>query len=108
LKGNSAKKRFISIAVAAGVVIMGTPALAQITPLEPPVLQNRIPAPLSPPPQAPTINGPLGGDPPAHVYTPPQLNTFSDRVTRCLDEGASAGMEGRRLNSYATACGNSD
>ena len=100
--------RFIGIALAAGGVAIGTPALAQITPLEPPVLQNRIPAPLPPPPQAPTINGPLGGDPSAQVYTPPQLNTFSDRVTRCLDEGASAGMEGRKLNSYATACENAN
>ena len=79
---------------------------AQVVPF-PPELQNRIPAPLLPPPP-PIINGPLGESPPPGVYHPPQLDTFADRTTRCLHEGASYGLRGRRLNAYTSRCANAN
>jgi DNA-binding transcriptional LysR family regulator len=91
----------IIAAVAAGA------AVAQVPPgLPNPDLQNRIPAPLPPPPQPPIINGPLSQSPPAGTYLPPRLNTHSDRTTTCLQEGSGYGLRGRKLDAYARACAN--
>jgi hypothetical protein len=104
-------KRHICILMAAGVISAGAlsaaPALAQIQP-PPPDLQNRIPAPLPPPPQAPQILGPetAGRQPGAVTVHPRRLDTHSDRVTRCLHEGSADGLRGGRLNAYARACAN--
>ena len=91
-------------ALAAGLLLAAAPTFAQVAPF-PPVLQGRIPAPLSPA-SPPVINGPLGKSPPPGVYVPPRLNTFADRKTQCLDQGTSYGLRGRKLNSYARRCAN--
>jgi hypothetical protein len=83
------------------------PAAAQIVPT-PPVLENRIPAPLPPPPQPPIINGPLGQSPPPGVYIPPRLNTQSDRVIGCQHQGRADGLRGRQLQSYIRECANAN
>ena len=102
--------RFARLAVAAGLVVIGLPAFAQLASPVPPVLENRIPAPQLPAVTPPVINGPLseGRDPPAEVYHPPQLNTFGDRVTHCLNEGAGLGLHGQGLNSYTTTSSNAN
>jgi hypothetical protein len=99
--------RFCIIGLAAGALLVLSPALGQVVPF-PPELEGRIPAPLPPPPQPPIINGPLGQSPPPGVYYPPRLNTFADRVTRCIDQGTSYGLHGRRLHSYARRCANAN
>jgi hypothetical protein len=94
-----------------GLAIAGAPtanAVAQPPGLPNPDLQNRIPAPLPPPPQAPIINGPLGQSPPPGVYLPGRSRSFSDRVTGCLHEGSANGLRGRKLDAYARACANAD
>jgi len=96
-----------ALRVAVACIALAPPALAQVVP-PPPELQNRIPAPLPPPPPPPVINGPLGQNPPPGVYEPGRLNTYSDRVTNCLHEGAGYGLRGRKLNSYARACANAN
>ena len=88
-------------------VLAAPPAVAQFAP-PPPELQNRIPAPLPPPPQPPIINGPLGQSPPTGVYQPPRLNTHSDRTVQCLHEGSSYGLRGSKLNAYARSCANAN
>jgi hypothetical protein len=98
--------RIVHIALAAALVA-ATPALAQFAPPIP-ELQNRIPAPLPPPEPPPIINGPLGQSPPPGVYQPDRLNTYSDRVTRCNDQGASSGLRGRRLDAYTRRCSNAN
>jgi hypothetical protein len=98
--------RICSIVLAAACML-ATPALAQLTP-PPPELQNRIPAPLPPPPQAPVINGPLGQSRPPGVYQPGRLNTHSDRTVRCLHEGSGYGLRGRKLDAYARSCANAN
>lgn len=93
------------IGLLAGWVPISAPALAQLVP-EPPALQNRIPAPLPPPPQPPAINGPLGQSPPPGIHLPPRLNTHSDRTASCLHQGANAGLKGGWLQAYARECAN--
>jgi len=83
------------------------PAAAQFVPT-PPVLENRIPAPLPPPLQPPIINGPLGQSPPPGVYIPPRLNTQSDRVIGCQHQGRADGLRGRQLQSYIRECANAN
>jgi hypothetical protein len=84
----------------AGLLLAGMAsslAPAQVPPgLPDPNLQNRIPAPLPPPPQAPIINGPLSQGPPPGVYQPRRLVTPSDRATACAHEGSSQGCAGAR------------
>ena len=98
-------KRLVCIALAVGGLVAGTPALAQFAP-GPPELQNRIPAPLPPPEQPPIINGPLGQSPPPGVYSPGRLDTHSDRVSRCLDQGTNSGLRGGKLQTYTRRCAN--
>jgi hypothetical protein len=83
-------------------------ALAQGPPPGRPIpdLQNRIPAPLPPPPQPPVINGPLSQRPPPAVYLPPRLTTPSDRTRACLQEGSDHGLRGGELDAYARSCAN--
>ncbi len=71
-----------------------------------PDLQNRIPAPLPPPPQPPVINGPLSQSPPSGVYQPRQGKSVSDRTSRCLSKGSGAGLRGEDLDAYVRRCAN--
>jgi len=87
--------------------LIAPPAAAQFLP-HPPELENRIPAPLPPPPQPPIINGPLGQSPPPGVYQPGRLDTHSDRTLRCLHAGAGAGLKGAKLDAYTRACANAN
>jgi hypothetical protein len=73
-----------------------------------PYLQNRIPAPLPPPPQPPVINGPLSQSPPQGTYKPPQLNTYGDRTLNCLQQGSGAGLRGADLDAFTRACTNAN
>jgi hypothetical protein len=96
-------KRIVCAMLIVGV-LLAVPALAQFVP-EPPEL-NRIPAPLPPPPEPPIINGPIEQGPPPGVAPQKRLNTFHDRTQRCSEQGANAGLRGRRLSSYTRRCVN--
>ncbi len=82
--------------------------LAQVPGLPDPALQNRIPAPLPPPPRPPVINGPLSQSPPPEVYLPSRRNTYSDRVASCIHEGSGFGLRGRKLDTYTRNCANAN
>jgi len=99
-------RRYLALSGLALALLMA-PAAAQFVPT-PPVLENRIPAPLPPPPQPPIINGPLGQSPPPGVYIPPRLNTQSDRVIGCQHQGRADGLRGRQLQSYIRECANAN
>ena len=90
-------------------LIFGSSAFAQLVPT-PPELENRIPAPLPPPPQPPLINGPLteGSQGGSSVARPRRLRTQSDRVTRCLHNGAGFGLGGAELDAYTRRCANAE
>ena len=102
--GTQVISRLFTALAAAGLLLAVVPAFAQAVPF-PPVVQGRIPAPLSPT-APPVINGPLSKSPPPGVYVPPRLNTFADRMTNCIDQGTTYGLHGRKLNSYARRCAN--
>jgi hypothetical protein len=89
-------KRLFAIVLLASCVAGGAVASAQVLP-QIPDLQNRIPAPLPPPPEAPIINGPVTQSPSPGALTPPSPNTFGDRATQCLQEGSGGGLSGSRL-----------
>jgi hypothetical protein len=94
------------LAALAFTAASATAAFPQVTGLPNPDLQNRIPAPLPPPPQPPVINGPLSQSPPPGVYQPPRLDTHQDRAARCVDQGSAAGLRGRKLDAYMRRCAN--
>ena len=95
----------LAVVAGLGLALVSASAAAQIVPT-PPALENRIPAPLPPPAQAPIINGPLGQSPPPGVYVPPRLNTHSDRVVGCQHQGRADGLRGKRLQAYVRDCSN--
>jgi hypothetical protein len=92
----------VFLAVAAAVA---SPAFAQATVPPVPDMSSRIPAPLPPPPQPPEIYGP-GHPYQPQVFQPPHLNTFSDRVARCLHQGSAGGLRGGKISAYTRACAN--
>jgi hypothetical protein len=83
----------IAVALVWGAV---SPALAQ-TQNAVPVPGVLAPVPLPPPP---TANAP---QPP---NSPPRLDTFSDKVTRCLHFGAGQGLQAGARDAYSRACAN--
>ena len=97
----------LAITTGLALALVTGSAAAQITPT-PPALENRIPAPLPPPPQPPIINGPLQQAPPPGVYVPPRLNTQSDRVVGCQHQGRADGLRGKRLQAYVRDCANAN
>src|SRR5215475_12744169 len=102
--------RILCLVAAAGWLVSapGHPAWAQVIPMHPPELENRIPAPLPPPPEPPIINGPLRQGPPPGVYHAPRLNTHSDRTIRCQDQALGAGLRGGKLDAYVRRCANAN
>ena len=99
------RRRLILVAMAC--IMTALPAAAQFVP-PPPVLEGRIPTPLPPPPQPPVISGPVQQAPPPKVHLPRQLDTHSDRTTRCLQRGAGAGLRGGELDAYTRECANAN
>jgi hypothetical protein len=67
-----------------------------------------LPAPLPPPrieaPKVPQLDAPQRYD---YVPTTPRPS-FSDRIARCLDEAAAAGVRPSRRAAYSRACANRD
>lgn len=67
-------------------------------------------APLSPqPPPPPKIEVPKVPQfdaPPRYNYQPLPRNSFSDRVTKCLDDAAAAGLGPADRGTYARSCVN--
>src|SRR5258708_33167271 len=100
------RSRF-TIAAGLALALIAAPAAAQFIPT-PPALENRIPAPLPPPPQPPIINGPYGQGPAPGVYRPPRLNTHSDRTIRCQDQALGAGLRGGKADAYVRRCANAN
>jgi hypothetical protein len=64
-----------------------------------------LPAPLPPPkieaPKVPQLDAPIHYD-----YRPAPRPSFSDRVTRCLDEAAAAGVKPSHRAAYSRNCAN--
>ena len=55
---------------------------------------------------SPSVSDPAMQSPSPGVLAPPPLVTFSDRLTQCIQLGASFGVSGSNLNTYSSACAN--
>jgi hypothetical protein len=66
-----------------------------------------LPAPLPPPkieaPKIPQLDAPQHYD-----YRPAPRASFSDRISRCLDEAAAPGVRPGRRAAYSRSCANRD
>ena len=64
-----------------------------------------LPAPLPPPkiepPVVPKLDAPVRQN-----YLPARRPSFSDRISRCLDEGAAAGLGPADRAAYSRSCAN--
>ncbi len=102
-------KRLVAIMLVVTAVVVSAPphAVAQI------IGPNSSPSLLPPPPPAPPppkievapipqMNAPLGTPRPNLE----QRGSFSDRVGRCLDYGASQGLGPNERSEYSRACAN--
>jgi hypothetical protein len=71
------------------------------------VFNPPLPAPLPPPrieaPRVPQLDAPIQYD-----YHPAPRSSFSDRIARCLDEAAAAGVKPSRRAAYSRNCANRD
>ncbi|WP_257180525.1 MULTISPECIES: hypothetical protein [Bradyrhizobium] len=70
---------------------------------------SRLAPPLPAPPPPPKIEVPKVPQfdaPPRYNYQPLPRNSFSDRVTKCLDDAAAAGLGPADRGTYARSCAN--
>ncbi len=63
------------------------------------------PAPL-PPPKLEVQVAPKFNGPPQNVQSPSLPPSFSDRISRCLDAGAAAGLGPNDRAAYSRGCAN--
>ena len=109
--------RTLVIAIGAACSLGAATACAQAQIQVIPSPLTREPAPIPAPSTPPAIDGPSGGlgtmgnqSPNLNnpnvptVNQPPNLNTFSDRATTCLQTGGNFGLTGEALNSYTSSC----
>ncbi len=64
------------------------------------------PPPAPPPPKIEVPVVPKMGDLPRQNYVPQARPSFGDRVTRCLQDGAAAGLGPNERAAYSRACAN--
>ncbi len=65
--------------------------------------------PLPPPPPPPKIEAPVVPQMDAPLrqdYKPEPRPSFSDRISRCLDEGAASGLDPSDRAAYSRSCAN--
>ncbi len=101
------KRSSILISAVAAALIGGSAAFAQQ--LIPPGGSQFNP-PLPPPPPPPKIEAPvvpqLDAPPKLPSVHPSRRGSFSDRISRCLDEGAAAGLDPSERAAYSRSCAN--
>jgi len=102
------KRLVIMICAAMWTLLPGSMSAQQI--LIPPGGSQFNPPPPPPPPppkievpKVPQMDAPLRYD-----YRPAPRSSFGDRVTRCLDEAAAAGVKPSHRAAYSRSCANRD
>jgi hypothetical protein len=94
------------IILIASALLQATSAMAQLPPGT-----NSLTAPLPPPLPPPKIEIPKipkMDELPSRNYVSPSAGkpSFGDRVTKCLDDGAAAGMGPNERSTYSRNCAN--
>jgi hypothetical protein len=101
--------RPISITICAMIWTLVAASAACAQQMIPPGTSQFSPPP-PPPPPGPKIEVPaiprMDAPPPQPGVRPSQRGSFSDRVTRCLDEGAAAGLGPNERAAYSRSCAN--
>jgi hypothetical protein len=69
-------------------------------------LFNPPPPPPPPPPKMDVPVVPKLDEPQRQDYLPPPRPSFSDRISRCLDEGAASGLGPSDRAAYSRSCAN--
>ena len=94
------------------IAIVATIA-ALLCALAPPLFaqNNFAPAPYGPtvaplPPPPPPVVNPVSPNLSNSPSSQPRLDTFSDKVSRCLYYGGTQGLTGGDLSAYSRACAN--
>ncbi len=98
-------KPALIICAVASVLIFGSAASAQLIP--PGGSQFNPPIPLPPPPpkiEVPVI--PRMDAVPRPNYAPAPRPSFSDRISKCLDDAAASGLGPNERAAYSRACAN--
>ena len=94
-----------AIIILAGALLQAMPAMAQVPPGTTP-LSAPLPPPL-PPPKIEVPKIPKMDELPSRNYVnppPTAQNSFGNRVTKCLDDGAAAGMGPNERSTYSRNC----
>lgn len=97
---------FVSCVALAVVVAQGQFASAQ-TMLPPGASQFSPPPPAPPPPpkiEVPKV--PQFDAPPTYDYRPAPRPSFGERISKCLDDAAAAGMTPGERATYSRSCAN--
>jgi hypothetical protein len=101
------KRISVFVCVVLAALLAAGAALAQMQVLPPGASQFN--PPLPPPPPPPKIEAPVVPQmdaPLSQNYQSPPLPSFSDRITRCLDQGAAAGLGPGERAAYSRSCAN--
>ncbi|MGB9115137.1 hypothetical protein [Bradyrhizobium sp.] len=99
------KRLSILACVAAAALIAADTAFAQFIPPG----GSQFNPPLPPPPPPPKIEVPVVPQmdtPPRQNYLPAPRPSFGDRITTCLEEGATAGLGPGDREEYSRNCAN--
>jgi hypothetical protein len=99
------KRRSILACMIVAALAAGNGALAQVIPPGGSQFNPPLPPPPPPPkieaPVVPQVDAPLRQD-----YTPERRPSFSDRISKCLDEGAASGLDPSDRAAYSRSCAN--
>ncbi len=101
------KHAAIIFGIAVAALALSSPVGAQFIPPG----GSRFNPPLPAPPPPPNIVPPVVPqfDAPIHYnYAPTPRPSFGDRITKCLDQAAAAGLRPGRRAAYSRACANSN
>jgi hypothetical protein len=101
------KHAAIIFGVAIAALVLGGPACAQFIPPGGSRFNPPLPAPPPPPNIVPPVVPQM--DAPIHYeYAPAPRPSFGDRITKCLDQAAAAGLRPGHRSAYSRACANSN
>jgi hypothetical protein len=95
----------IILCAATAVAMLGSRASAQIIPPGSSQFNPPIPAP-PPPPKIEVPVVPQMDALPPRSYAPAPRRSFSDRITRCLDDAAASGLGPSERAAYSRSCAN--
>jgi hypothetical protein len=97
--------KYLGRLIVAAAITFASAALAQVLPPG----GSQFSPPMPPPPPPPRIEVPvvpqMDATPP-QGYAPAPTPSFSDRISRCLDDAAASGLGPNERSAYSRSCAN--